>query len=377
MPPRFGYLPDRMPDLSMPQSMKQFPSTAKMSLATLMSTSKSCSQPTGKKRHVVDVIRTIYWANQLAAASPDGRLAWFEPQLPQLRTRSAGNDEGSSRCGQLRAYERGLRVPNPAVVEALARFDRQSYTMFHHPLWTVLKWDVPMASIHVVRIDSATCRRDWDLFEQRILREPRDSVLSSKSRRGGWPMGIRADHTVLGLASLDLLVDQALTFRASMNAHNPDGLLHELSPPSLGPFVLVRCTLLALAPLMGAMGIAQPLADYFDDVAHSALGKSWLFDRLRLSGYFGAAVRGTRLIAHLEEIEGPLRAADRSLAAYWAAIQGGPLDLELSMADIRRLVRYRNTDKIGSVLREEYMSDLQDFKAQKPRLADKQRSWPR
>lgn len=329
----------RSPSLSMPQSLMPFPETSRMPLDAVMSTTKSWTCPARKKRHVVDVLGTIYWSNRLATSSPDGSLAWFACELPELRTPIVERVGSNSRVGQLRAYQRGLRVPSPQVVEALAQFDELSFTVFYHPLWTVLKMDLPLAKVQFIRIGADSCQRDWNSFDRAVAQRPGASVRPCPSGRGGWPKGTRAAHTLLRQASLDLLAEMTLAFRVE---------------PGLGSYCRMRDTLLALAPIMATMGIAQPLADYVDELALSVLGAADYPRQLRLKGYFEAAERGARLITHLAGIEGPLRPGDQAVAAYWAAIQGGPLDLELSMADIRHLTRYRSSQGIGSVFRKEY-----------------------
>lgn len=240
--PSQGVAIPRIVTLFPQRTWRQVLDTAELSLESYRFPSKTGNgTEAGKRRHVIDAMRTTAWFHSLRLKT--GAKSTYEMER-RLEPESFGVDESGTpfKRNKWRGYRLGRHTPRQSLVEAMERLHPGTQEVFDHVLWDVL------------RPSTVLPRHLW----LKRLR-PNVSKIISSPRLVNQDGTLRSDalERLERLGDLDGLAGLVALLQEAIAVGN---VVHQ------EPLSLAWChAAIAAAPFLHSHGIAGPLADYVND----------------------------------------------------------------------------------------------------------------
>lgn len=117
--------------------------TSTASLDEFIKSSKTRKNPIGKKRHVVDAFRTVFWFHLLRINS--GAKSTYKMDLLLENHQNKSEERAHDYKNKWRSYRNGRHTPSPALVHFIAATYSDSHAVLNHVLWESLRLDRPVS----------------------------------------------------------------------------------------------------------------------------------------------------------------------------------------------------------------------------------------
>ena len=220
--------------------------TSELDLESFSFASKMRNSPTGKKRHLTEAFRTVFWFHAVriasGATSPSQMDSW-------LAARLALSDDGRiDRKKKWRSYQCGRHSPSAPLIAAIEPWLPGSRALFDHPVWKILRIDLKVQD---------------QLAGLLVLLPPAIYSLVRGNATPDQPHLVQLDGwnaTRLRRLQRQVSLDSLACLIALLRLSAEEG-------SGVQAFVFSRAvcrSLLVMGPWLSSHGIAQPLADYVE-----------------------------------------------------------------------------------------------------------------